>query len=88
MQYLLLSNPIFIVTICVPKDGECNPLCNNHNLIIHSECPERNDIAETGFNIIFYDISLFCLGYLLLTFLLATYLKGLAVYQKSEMGEL
>ncbi len=70
------------------KVGECIPLCNNHNLIIHSECPERNDIAETGFYIIFYDISLFCLGYLLLTFLLATYLKGLAGYQKIRDGRI
>ena len=42
--------------------------------------PERDDVAIACFNVIFDDIALGRILYLLLLFLLATYLKGLSVY--------
>ena len=49
-------------------------------LISQSELPERDDVAMACFDIVFYNVALGCVLYLLLLFFLTTHLKGLSVY--------
>ena len=44
-------------------------------LIIHSEIPKWNNIPVSGFYIIFYNVSFFGSGYLLLSFVFSAYFK-------------